>query len=101
MLYINFTVASFERDAKTKQPNVEIEFQFLDDQGRKLLKEPRRQIVDAKSEPPVKDGDGAVTLMFPLYLTRPGKFVVEMKATDKVSNKTFTYKLPVTATAAN
>jgi hypothetical protein len=103
-LYIHFTVASFERDPKTKQPDVEIQFQFLDEQGKPILVNekseptPRKHEQDAKSVPPVKDGDGAFTLQFPLFLNRPGKFVVEMKATDRVTKKTFTYKLPVTST---
>jgi hypothetical protein len=105
-LYIHFTVASFERDPKTKQPNVEIQFQFFDDKGKAIFVNaknelvPRKHIQDAMSALPVKDGDGAFTLQFPLFLNRPGKFVVEMKAIDKVSKKEFTYKLPVTITPA-
>ena len=106
-LFIQFSVPSFERSPKTKQPDVEIEFQTYDDKGTALLASadgkpaPRRHIQDAQSALPVKDTDGAFTLQFPLFLNRPGKFVVEIKATDRVSKKTFTYKLPVTATAAN
>jgi hypothetical protein len=104
-LWIQFTVASFERDPKTKQPDVEIQFQFYDDKGKAILTNakgeltPRKHVQDAKAFPPVKDDAGAFTLQFPLFLNRPGKFVVEMKATDKVSKKEYTYKLPVTATA--
>jgi hypothetical protein len=106
-LYIHFTVASFERHPKTQQPDVLIEFQFYDAAGKPILVNaknepaPRKHIQDAKSVPPVKPGDGAFTLQFPLFLNRPGKFLVEMKATDNVSKKTFTYKLQVTANPAN
>ena len=106
-LFVQFSVASFERSPKTKQPDVEIEFQTFDEKGNALLVNPenkptpRKHIQDAQSALPVKDTDGAFTLQFPLFLNRPGKFVVEIKATDRVSKKTFTYKLPVTATAAN
>jgi hypothetical protein len=105
--YIHFTVAAFERDPKTKEPDVEIQFQFYDDTGKAILVNakgepvPRKHIQDAKSFPPVKPTDEAFTLQFPLFLNRPGKFTVEMKATDKVSKKEFIYKLPITATAAN
>lgn len=106
-LYIHFTVAAFDRDPQTKQPNVEIEFQFFDATGKPTLVSadgkptPRKHIQDAKSVPPVKDTDGAFTLQFPLFLNRPGKFTVEIKAKDNVTKKEFTYKLPVTITAAN
>jgi hypothetical protein len=49
----------------------------------------------------VKENDGAFGLQFPLFMNRPGKFIVEISATDKVSNKTSTYRLPVTVVAAN
>jgi hypothetical protein len=104
--WIQFTVASFERDPKTKQPNVYIEFQFFDEKGKALLVNEKNELVprkheqDEKSLPPVKDGDGAFTLQFPVFLNRPGKFLVEMTAHDKVTGKKFLYKLPLTATAA-
>ena len=100
-LYIHFTVAAFERDPKTKHPNVEIEFQFLDEKGTPILATTRKHIQDDKAIQPVKDTDGAFTLQFPLFMNRPGKFTVEMKATDRTSKKTFTYKLPVTVNPAN
>ena len=100
-LFLHFTVTSFERDPKTKQPDVEMLVQFLDEKGAPLLKAPRKHIQDAQSALPVLAKDGAFTIQFPLYLNRPGKFVVEIKATDRVSKKTFTYKLPITALPAN
>jgi len=106
-LYIQFSIASFERDAKLKQPDVEIEFQVYDDKGTPLLVDaankpaPRKHIQDAKSANVVKETDGAFALQFPLFMSRPGKFSVEIKATDRVSKKTSTYKLPVTISAAN
>lgn len=100
-VYIQFSIASFERDPKTKQPDVELEFQVYDDKGAATLPTPRKHIQDAKSAQQVKEGDGAFALQFPLFMNRPGKFTVEMKATDRVSKKAFTYKLPVTVTPAN
>src|SRR5947207_2969774 len=32
-LFIQFSLASFERDPKTKQPDVELEFQIYDEKG--------------------------------------------------------------------
>ena len=49
----------------------------------------------------MKDGDGAFALQFPLFMNRPGKFVVQITATDRVSKKSSVYKLPVTVVPAN
>jgi hypothetical protein len=100
-IYVQFSIASFERDPKTKQPDVELEFQLFDDKNTPTLPTPRKHIQDAKSARLVKDGDGAFALQFPLFMNRPGKFVIEMKATDRVTKKTSTYKLPVTINPAN
>ncbi len=100
-LFIQFSIASFERDPKTKQPDVELEFQITDDKGATTLPTPRKHIQDAKSAVPVRDEAGAFALQFPLFMNRPGKFTVEMKATDRVSKKTSVYKLPVTINPAN
>lgn len=100
-IYVQFSVASFERDPKTKQPDVEVVCQLLDDKGAPLLVTPRRHIQDAKAPQPVKDADGAFALQFPVFMNRTGKFVVEITATDRVSKKVSTYKLPVSVAPAN
>jgi hypothetical protein len=41
----------------------------------------------------VKDADGAFALQFPVFMNRPGKFTVEITATDRVTKKTASYKL--------
>jgi hypothetical protein len=107
-LIIHFSIAAFERDAKTKQPNVEVQFQVYDDKGQPLFVDdkgkvtPRKFIQDAKSANPVKEGDGAFALQFPIFMNRPGKFVVEITATDLVSSakKQSSYKLPITINPA-
>lgn len=101
LIYVHFSIASFERDPKTKQPNVEIVCQILDDKNAPLLATPRKHIQDALAPQPVKDTDGAFALQFPVYMSRPGKFTVEITATDRVSKKVSTYKLPVTVNPAN
>jgi hypothetical protein len=100
-LYIQFSVASFDRDPKTKQPDVELEFQVLDEKGQPTLGQPRKHVQDAKAVQQVKETDGAFALQFPLFMNRPGKFTVQITATDRVSKKTATYKLPITVNAAN
>lgn len=100
-IFAQFSIASFERDPKTKQPDVEIVCQLFDETGKPILETPRKHIQDAKAPQPVKDADGAFALQFPLFMSRPGKYTVEIRATDRVSKKTSSYKLPVTVNPAN
>lgn len=100
-IYVQFSIASFDRDPKTKQPDVEVICQLLDDKNTPLLTTPRKHMQDAKSPQQVKDADGAFALQFPVFMNRPGKFTVEITATDRVTKKTASYKLPVTVLPAN
>ena len=102
-IFAQFSVASFERNPNTKQPDVEVVCQTLDEKGAPLLTAPRKHVQDAKVPPEqqVKDGAGAFALQFPVFMNRPGKFTVEITATDRVTKKTASYKLPVTVLPAN
>jgi hypothetical protein len=92
-----FTVASFERDPKTKQPKIEFQYQYLDEKRVPILAEPHKHVQDGG----VDEKEGLFSLRFPLFMNRPGKFTVQVTAIDKVSNKKATYELPVTILAAN
>lgn len=92
LIVVNFVVVGFTRDPKTKQPNVEIEFQSMDDKNQPTLPAPLKESIDSG----VKEDDPAFVRQFPLFMNRPGKFVMKIKATDKISNRVFTYELPVT-----
>ncbi|VTT96364.1 unnamed protein product [Gemmataceae bacterium] len=96
-LFVQFSVASFQRDAKTKQPNIELQFQLTDDKGTPTLEKPRTHIQDSG----VEAADGAFGMRFPVFMNRPGKFTVQLTATDKVANKKVTYELPLTVLPAN
>jgi hypothetical protein len=90
-IIVQYTVASFERDAKTKQPRIEFQYQYLDEKGAAILPEPHKLTVETG----VNEKDSLFTLQFPLFMNRPGKFTVQITATDKVANKKATYELPV------
>jgi hypothetical protein len=96
-IFIHFGVASFQRDAKTKQPNVEFEFQILDDKGTPTLGKPGTHIQNSG----VDEKEGLFQMRFPLFMSRPGKFTARVTATDKVANKKTSYDLPVTVLPAN
>ncbi len=103
-VFMQFSIASFERDPKTKQPNVEFEFQILDDKGNPTLPEPRKHTQDDKSPQQVAANEGAFAMRFPLFMSRPGKFIFKITATDKTekgANKKVTYELPITILPAN
>lgn len=100
-IFIQFSVASFQRDTKTKQPNVEFQFDVLDEKGQATLGQPKKHIQDAMSPNQVEEKDGAFGMRFPLFMSRPGKFTVRVTATDKVANKKSSYDLPVTILPTN
>lgn len=90
-IFIQFSVATFQRDPKTKQPNVEFTFQIADEKGNPTLAKPRTHVQDTG----VDEKEGAFAMRFPVFMSRPGKFTVKITATDKVANKTATYELPI------
>ena len=92
-----YTVASFDRDPKTKQPKIELQFQLKDDKGNAILAEPIKHTQDGG----VDEKFGSFTPYYSLYLNRPGKFTVQITALDKVSNKKATYDWPVTVLEQN
>ena len=100
-IFIHFSVTTFQRDPKTKQPHVDFEFQILDDKGQPTLAKPGMHTQDEKSPRQVDEKEGAFQMQFPLFMSRPGKFTVKITATDKVAKKSATYELPVTILPAN
>ena len=94
-VFVWMNVVGFQRDAKTKQPNIEVEFALLDDKGQPTLGQPMKRVQDTGVDAE------AVRIFFPLYMSRPGKFTLRVTATDKVSNKKVTFDLPVTVLPPN
>lgn len=92
LIVVNFVVVGFARDPKTKQPNVEIEFSPVDDRNQPTLPQPLKDKVDNG----VKEDDPGFVRQFPLLMNRSGKFVMKIKAVDKITNRVFTYDLPIT-----
>lgn len=96
-IYINLSIASFQRDPKTKQPNVEFLFEVLDEKGTPTLGQPIKRIQDSG----VDEKEPAFGMRFPLFMSRTGKFTARITATDKVGNKKSTYELPVNVIGTN
>jgi hypothetical protein len=96
-VFMQLMVASFTRDTKTKQPNVELELTILDEKGQATLGKPRLDTPTLMLD----EKEGAFAWRYPLFMSRPGKFVMRVTARDKVANKSSTYELPVTVLSPN
>jgi hypothetical protein len=92
-LWFNFGIIGFARDASTKQPNLQLEFNVLDDAGKPTMAKP--YVTTFSKEVPEKNL--AIPQHFPLSLTRAGKFTIELGVTDLVTKKSekLTFKLNV------
>jgi hypothetical protein len=94
VLFLHFGLTGFERDTKSKQPALKLEMRMLDAEGKPTLTAP---VIEAlpKADDPVPEQLSVVPLFFPLMLTKPGKYTVELTATDLVSKKTKTVTYPL------
>ena len=95
-LFIQLGVVGFARGAD-KKPNVEVEMVPLDEKGNPTIAKASLLPIQGG----VDEKDAGVTIRYLLPLTRAGKYTIRLKATDKLTNKTSTFTLPVTALANN
>jgi hypothetical protein len=94
-LFVNVAVIGFSREGAMKQPNLVVEMRVLDDKGQPTLPSVPKVFTDVVDKD-VPEKAAVVPFQFLVSLNRPGKFTVELKATDKLTNKTVTQKLPFT-----
>jgi hypothetical protein len=87
---VQWVCVGFERDSK-KQPHISVETRILDEAGKPTLAKPfPGEVTEAMEK------QRAVDMSFGMFLSRPGKFTVDIKATDNVSKKTATTRFPLT-----
>jgi hypothetical protein len=95
---VNFAVVGFDLDKSRKdQPNIETSMRVLDEDGKPTLAKPysgEAKEVDAQFK-------RVIPMQFFLQLNRPGKFKIEVKATDKVGGKTAEQILDLTVVEIN
>jgi hypothetical protein len=94
-LWVHGAVVGFQRGAD-KQPNVKLELTVKDDAGKPTLAKPFGGTIN-KDVPP---NDISLPIQFLVSLNRPGKFTVEIKTTDQMSNKSVTQSFPITVNPA-
>jgi hypothetical protein len=90
-LWVQALAVGYKRGGAKDQPNLQIEMSVLDDKNQPTLPKP---ITDVFTDLP-KDST-VFPINFQLVPNRPGKFTVQLKATDKVANKTAELSIPVT-----
>jgi hypothetical protein len=89
---VNFFATGFSRSKQTNQPDVDVEMRVYDEANKPTLSKPFTGRVNADVPANVQ----AIPMSFLLRNNRAGKFTVELKATDKISNKTAKLTFPVT-----
>jgi hypothetical protein len=90
-LWVNFGVVGFGRGAG-KQPDVSFGMRVLDADGKPVHAKP----LAAQVNKDVPADAALIPMQFMLSLNRPGKFTLELTATDAVSKKTAKLSVPLT-----
>jgi hypothetical protein len=94
-LWLGAAVVGF-RTGQDQQPKVELALRVLDEAGKPTLPAP----FTGRFENGVPAGATALPVQFALSLTRPGKFTLELKATDLLSGGSATATYPLTVLPA-
>jgi hypothetical protein len=89
--FVQFGAVGFGRDKDSKQPNLRFAVRVLDEAGKPTTEKERASEVSKG----VPADFLAVPMSFPLTLNRPGKFTVELTATDAVSGQTAKLTFPI------
>jgi hypothetical protein len=91
-LWVHFGIIGFARDKESKQPNVTLTVQILDEDGKPTLSDGIKNTIN-------KDVPGTLPCLpmhFLLSPNRPGKFSVTLTAGDQISGKTAKLTCPLT-----
>jgi hypothetical protein len=94
--WVNFALVGFARDQGQGSPDVGVELQVTDESGNPAFKEPKRGSVAAGVPRQAED----IPMQFELKLVRPGKYKLELKATDKIGGKQSVVEIPLQVQAS-
>jgi hypothetical protein len=95
-VWVHCGAVGFERDRAGKQPNVVFEIRVLDEGGKPVSTKPTINTVNKD----VTEKQSALAMGFPLSLNRPGKFTVELLASDQISGKKAKMSFPLSVQPA-
>ncbi len=90
-IYFNFAVVGFGREAKTKQPDVQVALRILDKQGKPVNTTKLTGAVNRN----VAESFRVVPMQFGLTLNRPGRYTLELTAVNRVSGKQASLTFPL------
>jgi hypothetical protein len=91
-VYVTFGVVGFNRDSAKKQPKLALQLRVLDEAGQATAKPLTGEVKEGVDEKAL-----GVPVQFLIPLNRPGKFTVELEATDQLdNNKTAKMSFPLT-----
>jgi hypothetical protein len=93
--FVQFGAVGFGRDGGSKQPNLRFSVRVLDEGGKPTTEKERTSEVSKD----VPANFLAVPMSFPLTLNRPGKFTVELTATDATGGQTAKLSFPIKVVA--
>ncbi len=90
-LYVNFGAVNFQRDKKTKQPDISVSMRIFDDKGKPTFAKP----LSGRANKGILESFKVIPMQFGLTMNRVGRFTVELTAKDELSGKTSTVKFPI------
>jgi hypothetical protein len=91
-LWVSFAAVKFGRDSATQQPHVQFEMRILEENNTATVAKPETGVINQDVAPNAK----LLGVQFLISANRPGKFVVELKAVDKISGKSAVQAFPLT-----
>ena len=94
-VWVQSSAVGFVQDGG-KKPRLVFEMRVLDDSGRPTLAKP----VTGTPPKDLSDNLSGLPMAFPLTLNRPGKFTVELRASDQISGKKTRITIPILVQAA-
>jgi hypothetical protein len=101
-VFVQFAAVGYDRDPKAKDPNfgaqpdLTFEMNVLDEAGKPTMAKPVSYSQNANSQVKNNEKDGGCPMRFLLPMTRSGRFIIALKATDNLTKKTATFDMPVT-----
>jgi hypothetical protein len=90
-VWVHCSAVGFERDRNDKQPHVVFEIRVRDQDGKPVCHKPTTNVVNKD----VSEKQSGLPMAFPLSLNRPGKFTVELLASDRISGKKAKISFPI------
>lgn len=94
-VFIHFSVTGFQRDQKTKQPNILIEMVVYDKDSKPTLLKPTTKQIPDEADGQVDEKFVGVPMRFLVPFNREGGYLIELKATDQLSKQVSKVYLPL------